>query len=152
MGSFEQHVIFTLDEQRYALPLHEVERIIPAVYVTPLPNAPTIVSGIITVQGNILPVLNLRCRLQCPARDLDPTQQFILVTTPRRRIALIVDTVVSVHTVPSQAITNREKILPGLKQVAGVFPQDDGIMFIYDLDTCLSLDEEQILDAALRAA
>ena len=39
MGLVNQHVIFTLDDQQYTLPLPNVERIIPAAYVTPLPES-----------------------------------------------------------------------------------------------------------------
>jgi purine-binding chemotaxis protein CheW len=56
MGLVNQHVIFTLDDQQYTLPLPNVERIIPAAYVTPLPKAPDIVTGVINVQGQVMPV------------------------------------------------------------------------------------------------
>ena len=42
-------VVFTLDEQRYALHLDAVERVVRAVEVTPLPKAPEIVLEVISV-------------------------------------------------------------------------------------------------------
>ncbi len=52
-----QLVAFTLGEQRYALPLTTVQRVVRMVEVTPLPKAPEIVLGVIDFQGNIIPVM-----------------------------------------------------------------------------------------------
>ena len=42
-------VLFTLDDQRYALHLSAVERVVRAVEITLLPKAPEIVLGVISV-------------------------------------------------------------------------------------------------------
>jgi signal transduction histidine kinase len=73
MGSTDQYVLFVLDEQRYTLPLANVEKVVSAVYVTPLPQAPDIVTGIIDVQGQVVPVINLRRRFHLPERTLELT-------------------------------------------------------------------------------
>jgi purine-binding chemotaxis protein CheW len=39
-----------------------VERIVRVVEVTPLPKAPEIVLGVVNVQGQIIPVINIRKR------------------------------------------------------------------------------------------
>jgi purine-binding chemotaxis protein CheW len=40
-------------------------------------------------------------------------------------------------------------VLPRTDYVAGVVKRPDGLILIHDLDSFLSLDEEQTLDAAL---
>jgi purine-binding chemotaxis protein CheW len=52
-------VVFTLDEQHYALHLVAVERAVRMVEIALLPKAPKIVLGVINVQGRIIPVVNL---------------------------------------------------------------------------------------------
>lgn len=152
MGSTDQYVLFALDEQRYTLPLANVEKVVPAVYVTPLPQAPDIVTGIIDVQGQVVPVINLRRRFHLPERTLELTDQFIIVRMSRRTVALTVDSVSGVIDIPQRAIVPRTAILPSVEQVVGVMPQEDGIILIHDLETCLSFVEECTLDTALRAA
>lgn len=44
-----QLVVFTLEEQRYALDLSMVRRVFRSVEITPLPKAPDIVLGVISV-------------------------------------------------------------------------------------------------------
>ncbi|MDB6169570.1 MAG: chemotaxis protein CheW, partial [Verrucomicrobia bacterium] len=67
-----QIVVFRLDAQRYALSLTAVDRIARAVEITPLPNAPDIVLGVINVSGRVLPVLNLRRRFRMRERAISP--------------------------------------------------------------------------------
>lgn len=152
MGSLDQHVIFVLDDHRYMLSLSDVERVVPAVYITPLPHAPAIVTGIINVQGQVMPVINLRRRFHLPERGLEPTDQLIIAHTSQRTVALIVDMVIGVVTIPQQTIVHRADILPSIEYIAGVAKQDDGVTLIHDLETCLSLEEERALHTALQAA
>ena len=59
MAMWNQLVIFTLDAQLYALPLASVQRVLHMVEVTPLPNAPEVVLGVIDLHGNIIPVMSM---------------------------------------------------------------------------------------------
>jgi purine-binding chemotaxis protein CheW len=152
MASLDQYVIFTLDDQRYTLPLPDVERIVPAVYITPLPKAPDIVIGIITVQGRVIPVVDLRRRFRHPERPIEPDDQFIIAQTRYRTVALSVDSVSGVIMIPRQETIHHRDILPNLEYVAGVVKHQDEMLLIHDLETCLSLDEERALDLALKAA
>ncbi|MBI4530070.1 MAG: chemotaxis protein CheW, partial [Candidatus Latescibacteria bacterium] len=84
MKESHQLVVFTLDEQRYALHLSAVERVVCSVEVTPLPKAPEVVLGVINVQGQVLPVVNIRKRFQLPERGITLTDHFIVAQTARR--------------------------------------------------------------------
>lgn len=146
-----QYLVFTLDDQRYTLPLASVERVFPAAYITPLPQAPAIIMGVINVQGHVIPVINLRKRFRLAERELELSDQFIVGTTPRRTVALVVDTVLGVADFPTHDITPSTHIVPGLSPIAGVIKTIEDVLLIHDLDACLSLDEEQALDGALSA-
>jgi len=144
-------VVFALDGQRYALHLAVVERIVRVVEMTPLPNAPDIVLGVVNIQGSIIPVVNVRRRFRL--RDLkdDPAQRLILARTSRRSVALVVDSAEGVIEPHRDDVTGAEKILPGLEYVEGVVKLQDGLLLIHDLDRFLSLDEEKELERILAA-
>lgn len=152
MTSSEQFLIFTLEGHYYTLPLSNIDRIVPAVYVTPLPKAPEIILGVINVQGQIIPVINLRKRFRLPEREVEPDDQFIVAHTARRTVALSVDAVRGVSSLPGQIVISGRAIAPNIEYIAGIAKQEDGVLLIYDLDTCLSLDEEKTLDSALSNA
>jgi len=149
MNPANSFVVFTLDEQRYALLLSAVARVVPVVEITPLPKAPAIVLGVVNVQGRILPVVNLRGRFHLPERELRLSDQCIIARTLTRTVALVVDRVSGVLEVSDQAVIAAEQILPSMTYVAGVVKLEDGMVLIHDLDQLLSLDEEEALDQAL---
>ena len=142
-------VIFTLEERRYALRLAVVERVIRIVEINPLPQAPEIVTGVVNVQGQIIPVVNVRRRFRLPRCEISITNQLIIAHTNRRKVGLVVDTVKDVIEYPEQDIAVAEGILPGLEYVEGILKLPDGLVLIHDLDKFLSLEEETSLARAL---
>lgn len=146
---FGQLVVFRVDEQRYALRLAAVECIIRAVEVTALPNAPDIVVGAIDVAGSVLPVLDIRRRFRLPAKEISPSDQFLIAHTARRTVVLVVDEAQGVIERSPTEIVGSGQIVPGLEQFQGVVKLDDGLALIHDLEKFLSVDEARTLDAAL---
>lgn len=149
MTNPDQLVVFTLDECRYALPLSAVERAVRMVEITLLPKAPGIVLGVVNLQGRIIPVLNIRQRFRLPERDTGVSDQLLIARTPRRTVALAVDTVSAVIDQSPQEAVAPSMIVPGLEYLAGVMKRDDGMLFIHNLDQFLSLEEEEALEAAI---
>jgi len=146
-------VIFRLDDQRYALELLRVERVLPRVALTPFPKAPALVDGVFDFQGELVPAINLRRRFRWPERAPRLEDQLLVVRTPRRRLALVIDAVENVISVSAAELTAPADIVPGLEFVRGVvrLPRE-GIVFVHDLDQLLSLEEEARLEAALDEA
>ncbi len=141
-----RYVVFSLDGQRYALHLSEVERIIRVVEMTSLPKAPDIVLGIVNVEGQIIPVVNIRKRFRLPERELNLSDVLIIAQIPRRTVALVADDVSGVIEESGQDITEAKEILPRMEYVKGVVKLKDGLILINDLENFLSLEEEKALD------
>lgn len=142
-------IVFSLDEQRYALRLSSVERTVRMVEITPLPEAPEIVLGVIDVHGEVVPVLNIRKRFRLPERAPGLADQLIMARTTRRSVALVADAVIDVVALSEDELIKPATILPRLEYVEGVAKLGDGMVFIHDLDAFLSLEEEQTLATAL---
>jgi purine-binding chemotaxis protein CheW len=144
-----QLVVWTLDAQRYALPLASVERVFRAVAITPLPDAPAIVRGIINVQGRLIPVVSVRSRFQLPERNIELSDQLILAHTARRPIAFFADTVSGEVDYPDEAVITADAVVTETGYIAGVVKLADGLVLVHDLDRFLSIDEERALDRVL---
>lgn len=143
-------VVFTLDGQ-YALHLHNVERVVRAAEVTPLPRSPNIVLGVINAQGSILPVVNVRRRFRLMEREMEPTDRLIIAKTSLRRVALLVDSVTGVIERAKDDVVPADAIVPRTEYIEGVTKFNEDILLIHDLDSFLSLDEERALDNALNS-
>ena len=142
-------VVFRVESNRYALPLSAVLRIVRAAQVTPLPLAPDVVLGAIDVEGDILPVFNLRQRFRLIGRELHPSDHFLLARTGRRTVVLVIDQPLGVVEYPAEAVIEAATLAPDLPHVRGVLRWSDGIVVIQDLEALLSPDEEAALDASL---
>ncbi|HUU30038.1 MAG TPA: chemotaxis protein CheW [archaeon] len=150
MRNSNQILVFFLEEQGYALYLHAVERVVHAVEVMPLPKAPDIVLGIINMRGQVIPVLNIRKRFDLPERKIDPDDRFIIAHTKKRTVALVVDMVNGIIQPAKEKLVPAEKVTPGMELIDGVIKLEDGMILIHDLERFLSLEEETMLDKAVK--
>lgn len=149
MGELQDFLLFSIENQRFVIPLSQVEKIVRAVEIVPLPKAPDVVDGIINVQGRILPVVNLRKRFDLSVRPLDVRDHFVVCNTSRRTLAILVDVVMDIIQIPEERIVDQKKIVEKAKYVKGALKLDDGVVLIQDLENLLSLEEEQMLESAL---
>jgi purine-binding chemotaxis protein CheW len=147
-----QYIVFILDDQRYALYLSAVDRVVRMVHVTPLSSAPDIVLGVVCIQGRIVPVMNVRQRFNLPKREIALSDRLIFAHTKRRPIALVADAVTEVVECSAQNQIPAESILPEAKYLEGIIKFKDGLILIHDLEKFLSLEEENTLDLALDSA
>jgi purine-binding chemotaxis protein CheW len=146
----DQILVFTLDELAYALPLLTVVRVIHAIEIRHLPEAPEIITGIINVKGQIIPVADIRKRFGLVAHEIDPNDRLIIADTGKRQVAILVDTVTGIRDLAPRQLTDARETLPFAEHIRGVAKVDDGLVLIYDLDRFLSLDEEKELEQALK--
>ena len=151
MKTADQYLVFTLDDRRIALHLTAVDRVLRAVEITPLPEAPDVALGVINVQGRIVPVLSIRRQFGLSERELQLSDRFIIAHTSRGLVALVVDDVTGVIAPQDTEITPAEDILSGLRNIDAVVKVPDHLILVHDLDRILSPQEESILSSAVEA-
>jgi purine-binding chemotaxis protein CheW len=151
-SGIDRLVIFLLNDQRYGLPLVTVDRVVRMVCITPLPKAPDIILGIVNVQGQVIPVINMRRRFCLPEREITLTDQLVIAHTALRPVALVVDAVLDVFTPLVEVIIEAQSILFGTQYIKGVIKLNDGLILIHELDKFLSLEEEAFLSRAMETA
>ncbi|WP_376966630.1 chemotaxis protein CheW [Azospirillum sp. A26] len=69
-GAGERFVVFRLAGAEYGLPVSAVREVLRRPdSITPLPNAPDFVAGVLTLRGEVLPLIDQRRLLNLPAAD-----------------------------------------------------------------------------------
>lgn len=150
MNDHVQLAVFRVGEWRLALPLASVQRVVRAVEVTALPNAPAIVLGLIDVAGTVLPVLNLRQRLGLATQPVTPDDQFLIARTKARTVVLVIDEAMGVRSGNTVELAGTPNVLRGSEHIQGVVRLEDGLVLIQDLEKFLSSGEALALDQAMR--
>jgi purine-binding chemotaxis protein CheW len=145
----DQMLVFALDEQRYALRLYSVKRIVRIPEITVLPHAPEIVLGLVSVQGKVIPVINIRKRFGLSHRDLDVSNHLVIACTSHRNVGLVVDMAIGVIERTEEVAIAAARICPSLNYVEGVVKLDGELVLIHNLDMFLSLEEERVLEQAM---
>lgn len=142
-------VIFQIDNQQFALPLSDVERAIQIVELRELPNSPKYVCGIINMHGQIISVINLRALFGLPAKELELSDQLLIVSTSKVKLALWIDLMHQVIGIEESDIVRSEVIKYGDKSVQGVIKLESGIILLNDVDKFLSPEELKELELAI---
>ena len=90
-----QVVVFEVYGHTYAVPIYQVKEIICCEEAVELPNMPDYLEGIISLRGQILPVVDLAGRCGFPSRD-EPNRKALIVDVKGRTAGLVVDEVTEV--------------------------------------------------------
>jgi purine-binding chemotaxis protein CheW len=132
----EQFLTFRLDGQEYGIAILKVQEIKGWDKMTPIPNSPPYVKGVLNLRGVIVPVFDLRLRFGLPETVRDAFTVIIVVNIGGRMAGIVVDAVSDVINVsPEQQCAapeyegqqNRE-FIKGLAQV------DDKLLILLDID------------------
>ena len=97
--ALNQFLTFVLGGEEYGLEILKVQEIRGSSAITPLPNTPPYMKGVMNLRGAVVPIIDMRERLGVE-RAADAARPVIVVVTHGRRVAgLIVDAVSDVLTV-----------------------------------------------------
>ena len=134
----ETWILFSVDDQTYALEMGEVDRIVRSVEVKPLPEVPPHIRGVVNVQGRVLPVVDLRRRFGHKSRAIALDGHFIIAQTPTLSLILPADSTVGLREVTGASVPEDSE-LP--RCVRKVMPLDLGVVYALDLERVLFGDE-----------
>ncbi len=145
--ALSHYLVFTLDDQSFALCLEAVERVLRAVYLRPVPEAPEVLLGLINMRGAIVPVLDIRKRFGLPSRPMEVEDRIIVSKAASRRIAIIADRVEGVAAFELDEMHAAGTILPDMEgRVTGIGISKDNTVLIYDINELFSVQDIRSLN------
>jgi purine-binding chemotaxis protein CheW len=139
-GGELQLLTFKLDDQEYALNIANVVQVVRMVAVTRAPKAPVYVEGMINLRGRVIPVVNIRQRCGLLDRPYDLNTQLLIARAGSRLMALMVDVVSEVLTIPANCIEPPDQIGADMEHMLAVGKLGDRLILILEPRTLLSDD------------
>jgi len=132
----EQFLTFRLDGQEYGIAILKVQEIKGWDKMTPIPNSPPYVKGVLNLRGVIVPVFDLRLRFGLPETARDAFTVIIVVNIGGRLAGIVVDAVSDVINVgaeqqcaaPEYEGQQNREFIKGLAQV------EDKLLILLDID------------------
>lgn len=104
MGGSQEVLTFTIGDQNYGLDLLSVREIRAWTDVTPLPNTPPFVRGVINLRGAVVPIFDLRVRLGGGVTQPTSANVVIVVEIGSESVGLLVDTVSDILALDASAL------------------------------------------------
>lgn len=138
----QKFVVFSLAQERFALRIESVERILDELPVTPLPRTSKVLLGVFELRGETIPTMDLRRRFEM--EDRKDSGNYVVVQTGTGRIAVRVD---RVEGIVASDETLVEPVQDSLANDADPFI--DGILREDNLLTVV-LNPEEIVPKTLR--
>lgn len=129
-------IVFKMNEQYFAVEIENVRSIERALHITDVPDAPRFLKGICHIQGNVIPVIELKERLSFGTTTYDDTTRYLVVQLYETQLALVVDDacdVLELSTDIIQEVPNVSQFIDHdfVKHVAKV---DDELIIILQLE------------------
>ncbi len=127
LGERQQLVCFKLADEEYAIKITDIQEVIRVQRITPLPQMPEFVLGVINLRGYVISVFDLRKKLHLPAKNFDNKTKIVVAKIEERMFSMIVDEILENVTLEQDRIDpaptvkmkiNRECVL-GLGELEG---------------------------------
>ena len=147
-------VTFRLGQDMFAAEISFVERVLRYVVPAAVPDAPAWIAGVMEHRDKVIPVVDLRRRIELDAADITPATRILVLNTSTGWVGTIVDSVVEVAGVSATNITPPPPLFRGLAAqfLRGIAKVGEQLVVVLDVDRVLSSDDRIVLDRAMKGA
>jgi purine-binding chemotaxis protein CheW len=134
-GRILQLVTFKVDNEEFGVDILKVQEINKMMNITRIPNAPDYVEGVINLRGKIVPVVDLRKRLNFPQKPYDKNTRIIVVELDGMILGFIVDSVSEVLRIPESTVEPPPSMVSGIESdyIEGIGRLDNRLLILLEL-------------------
>lgn len=145
----DKYLTFSLGDDYFGIDILYVTEIIGLQKITPVPELPEYIKGVINLRGKIIPVMDVRLRFRKEERSYDERTCVIVVDVGSISVGLIVDRVSEVIDIPEENISPPPKVGKSeqSRYVKGIGKINDDVKLILDCDKLLSDEEKNELES-----
>ncbi|MCD6134235.1 MAG: chemotaxis protein CheW [Candidatus Omnitrophica bacterium] len=148
-GKEIQVVIFKLGEEEFGGDIFQIREIIRVPEITPVPQAPDFVEGMINLRGQVLAVIDLAKRFGMKGeREQSKDSRIIVVELDDNLLGMIVDAVPEVLRVPEDKIESTPEAITSWVHrdfIRGIANLEGRLIVILDLNRILTFKEKESL-------
>lgn len=137
----EPFILFELAGATYGIRSRDIQQLEMMGAVTPVPNAPPFVDGVVSVRGQVIPVVNLRARFGFPRGEPTVRTRLLILASGGRTVGLIVDSAREFATLTNESILPPPDGLSATsgRYLAGMAHVDSRLVLILDIVQLLDL-------------
>lgn len=144
-----QYLTFSLGEELYAAEILKVQEIRGWTDVTPIPNCPSFIRGVLNLRGEIVPIVDLRRRFNMPDVPFTAFTVVIVLNLHNRTVGVMADGVSDVLDFKASDIRPSPDFGTNIDAtyLRGLCPSDDKMVIVLDAEKLLGTDQLVAMDA-----
>jgi purine-binding chemotaxis protein CheW len=141
MQEVKQYCSFHVGDHYFGVDVTQVQEVVRYQQMTSVPLSLPEVGGLINLRGQIVTAIDVRRRLQMPARPADQLPMNVVIHTGEQPISLLVDEIGDVVDAGSETFESVPETLVGIarEMVSGVYKLKDRLMLILDVGKTIQL-------------
>jgi len=146
-GDGEPFILFDLAGATYGVRSREIQQLEMIGAITPVPNAPGFVDGVVSVRGQVIPVVNLRSRFGFERIAFDIRSRLLVVRREGRTVGFAVDSAREFASIAADAIQPPPEGISGLngRYLEGLAHLGERLVLILDMTDLFSPDGAEVL-------
>lgn len=139
-----QLVVFKLGREEYSVSILQVQEIKRITDITRVPHTPDYIKGVINLRGSVLPVIDLKKRLNLPQQMSTEDTRIIIVKVGELSVGMIVDAVSEVMTINQENIDSPEVVAGSVaaSYLSGVGKLDNRLLILLNLEEIIGVGQE----------
>ncbi len=148
-----KYLTFSLGGEEYGIGILKVKEIIGMMPITPVPQTPHFVKGVINLRGKVIPVIDLRLKFGMEAIPYNERTCIIVVETAGSgssylMMGLVVDSVSEVMNIKEEDIEDSPAFGTRLstEYILGMAKAGDSVKILLDIDRVLTSDEMELME------
>ncbi|NTU41855.1 MAG: chemotaxis protein CheW [Nitrospirales bacterium] len=142
-GKILQLVTFKLGNEEYAVDILKVQEINRMVEITPVPNSPPSLEGVINLRGKVIPVLSLRAKFFLPQKEVSGQERIMILDIQGFTTGLVVDGVSEVLRISSETVDPPPPMASSISAefIGGIAKTESRLIILLDIDRLLGRTE-----------
>lgn len=151
-GREGKYLIFDLGTEEYGIGILKIKEIISMLPITPVPQTPVYVKGVINLRGKVIPVTDLRLRFGMEAIEYTAQTCIIVVEIEGQAgkvpIGIVVDSVREVVNIKGTEIESTPSFGFNLdtQLILGMAKKDGGVKILLEIERVLGAEQVALID------
>ena len=143
-----QLVSFKIGSEEFGVDILKVQEINRMLQITKVPNTPDFIEGVINLRGRVIPVIDLRVKLNMTKKEHDKQTRIIVVELEDKTVGFLVDEVSEVLRIPKSITEAPPELVANVNSeyITAVGKLEDRLIILLDLEKALTLQEKSELE------
>jgi purine-binding chemotaxis protein CheW len=134
---------FALSNEEYGIEILKVREIMGIMEITPVPQTPDYMKGVINLRGKVIPIIDLRLKFAMPEVEHTKETCIIVAEVGTAQVGVIVDSVSEVTDIKGEDIEEAPSFGQGIDTnfIMGLGKTKKKIVILLDIERVLATEE-----------